>query len=163
MTPRLHVLVLLATFAAAACDPVNDNAVDALGGEASGVGKGPLHRPGQPCLLCHDGALGNPPRFTVAGTIFQTDSSRTPASDATVKLTDKNGATTALVTNEAGNFYASPGDFDPVFPLSVVVSFQGTEQKMSSLINGDGSCATCHVDPAGQSAVGHVFATGPAP
>src|SRR5450432_160855 len=34
-------------------DPVHDTAVSALGPEAPGVPKGPLHRPGQPCVLCH--------------------------------------------------------------------------------------------------------------
>ena len=52
--------------------------------EAPGVRRGPLHRPGQPCLLCHDGALGDPQRFTVAGTVFQTPGAGCRLGGATV-------------------------------------------------------------------------------
>src|ERR1700683_3328645 len=47
------------------CNPVLDDAIADLGPEKPGVHPGPLHRPGQPCLLCHDGALGDPQAFSV--------------------------------------------------------------------------------------------------
>ena len=37
----------------ACVDETHELQVQALGGEAPGVPKGPLHRPGQPCLVCH--------------------------------------------------------------------------------------------------------------
>ena len=62
---RAALLVLLLS-----CDPVHDDAVSALGGETPGIPRGPLHRPGQPCLVCHDGASGDPAAFSMAGTVF---------------------------------------------------------------------------------------------
>jgi hypothetical protein len=146
-----------------ACDPVHDDAVSALGGEAPGVRRGPLHRPGQPCILCHDGAIGDPQRFTVAGTVFQTPGAKEAAVGATVKLTDANGTSMEVTTNAAGNFYLTPSQYDPVVPVQVLVNAGGSAVKMQTLIAGNlteepnnGSCASCHVDPAGPSSPGHV-------
>src|SRR5580692_11473804 len=118
----------------AACvpDPTVSNAIDALGPEASGVRRGPLHRPGQPCLLCHDGALGDPPRFTVAGTVFQTTGARQAAASVTVNLVDVNGASVALSTNAAGNFYATPSQYAPTFPMRVSVASNGLTVQMET-------------------------------
>ncbi len=164
---RARVLVplvgLLTTLPAAACDPVHDDAVAALGSEAPGVRRGPLHRPGQPCLLCHDGALGDPQRFTVAGTVFEKSGSTSAAEGASVYVLDADGSSAQLTTNAAGNFYATPGQYDPTFPLRVtVVSPGGTAVKMQTLVGGNatiepnGACASCHFDPSGPSSPGHV-------
>ncbi len=149
----------------AGCDPVVDNAVSALGPEAPGVRQGPLHRPGQPCLLCHDGALGDPQRFTVAGTVFQTTGARQAAVNVTVNIVDVNGASVALSTNAAGNFYATPGQYDPTFPLRVSLTSSGLTVQMQTLVEGNGTvepngaCASCHFDPAGPNSPGHVALT----
>ncbi len=146
----------------AACDPVVDDAVAALGPEAPGVRQGPLHRPGQPCLLCHDGALFDPPRFTVAGTIFQTTGARVAAPGVTVDIVDATGASIALSTNAAGNFYVTPDQYDPTFPLRVSLLSGGLTVQMMTLVEGNGTveangaCASCHFDPAGPSSPGHV-------
>ncbi len=141
-----------------ACDPVHGNAVDALGPEVNGVNPGPLHRSGQPCLECHDGTFGNPPRFTVAGTIFENADSLTPAAGAAVTLRSSDGSPAfTKVTNSAGNFYLSAGEYQPVYPMLVTVTYQGTEAKMDSPIGRAGSCATCHTDPAGTTSAGHVY------
>lgn len=150
-----------------ACDPVHDDAVSALGGETPGVRKGPLHRPGQPCILCHDGALGDPQRFIVAGTIFQTSGSNVAAVGATVTLTDANGSVIQVQTNAAGNFYLTPDQYDPVVPIQVVVNdSSGVSAKMQTVVAGNlavepnsGSCASCHFDPAGPASPGHVCIT----
>ena len=76
MTRARNVAWSAALVALAACDPVHGDAISALGPEAPDVRQGPLHRPGQPCLLCHDGALGDPQRFTIAGTVFETQGAR---------------------------------------------------------------------------------------
>jgi hypothetical protein len=142
----------------ASCNPVHDDAVDALGGETPGVPRGPLHRPGQPCLTCHDGAIGDPPAFSVAGTIFQTQGTLAPAENAMVKLTDANGREFLKATNAAGNFYIQPHEFTPTYPMHVEVSYASFPVvKMSSGIGRDGSCADCHSDPASASSSGHIY------
>lgn len=147
----------------AACDPVHDDAVAALGPEAPGVRRGPLHRPGQPCLLCHDGVTGDPQRFTVAGTVFETPGELVAAANASVALVDAKGSGTQLTTNAAGNFYATPSQYDPTFPIQVTVQGPGGQTvHMQTLIAGNGtvepngSCASCHFDPVGSNSPGHV-------
>jgi len=153
------VLLALAS-AALRCDPVVDNAVDALGGEAPGVRRGPLHRPGQPCLLCHDGAIGDPPAFSVAGTVFDDPVDLDGEEGATVLLVDSTGQspTSTVTTNAAGNFYLTPDQWSPVFPLTKigVVSAEGMVLTMQSEAGRSGACATCHVSPAGPSSPGPV-------
>ena len=141
----------------AACDPVVDDAVDALGGEAGGVHPGPLHRPGQPCLLCHDGALTNPEEFSVAGTVFVQPDGSEPARGATVELKDADGSGYEVVTNRAGNFYLSPKRYDPRYPLEVKVHWQGEITTMHTMIGREGSCAGCHSDPPGRDSPGPVY------
>jgi hypothetical protein len=149
----------LVVLGAVACDPVLDDRVAALGGETPGVHPGPLHRPGQPCLLCHDGALGDPSAFSVAGTVFQVPGSRRPAVSAEVYLTDVTGSNHVATTNAAGNFYVTPGEWTPSFPVQVVVKpAVGPDVFMLSLAE-DGSCATCHSDPPGRDSPGHVSLT----
>lgn len=144
-------------FLLVACDPVQTNEIDALGGEAPGVPHGPLHRPGQPCTLCHDGALGNPTPFSVAGTIYVNETDKTAAVDAVVALTDSEGHSYKATTNAAGNFYATPNQFTPVYPMKVAVTYDGITVEIASRIGRAASCATCHTDPAGPTSAGHVF------
>jgi hypothetical protein len=141
----------------ASCDPVHEAQKDALGGETPGVRNGPLHRPGQPCIVCHDGALGDPPAFSIAGTIFADGNDTTPLPNAMVTITSVDGSTYALTTNAAGNFYAPAGDYTPKYPLHVSITSGSSTIKMTSHIGGNGSCAFCHADPAGPSSPGHVY------
>ena len=141
----------------AACNPVTQNQIDALGPETAGVRTGPLHRPGQPCLLCHDGAIGDPPAFSVAGTVFQNAGDTAALESATVTLTGSDGASYGATTNAAGNFYLTPSEFTPKYPLRVSVAWGGTTVTMRSHIGWAGACATCHVDPAGPDSPGHVY------
>lgn len=157
MSRRARVLAVSAALLLWACDPVNDDAVAALGGEASGVRPGPLHRPGQPCLLCHDGAFGNPPAFSLAGTVFLQPTGKQPVQSASVDVQEPSGTVTRFETNQAGNFYVSPSRFQPVFPLEVKLQYQGQTTTMHGLIGRDGACAGCHSDPAGADSPGHVF------
>jgi hypothetical protein len=150
------VVVALAS-ALGACDPVHADEMAALGDEAPGVKKGPEHRPGQPCQVCHDGSLGSPPEFTVAGTIYKNESDRVAAVNASVVLTSVNGKTYTAKTNSVGNFYVTPGEFTPDYPMSVSVTSGAVTVKMTSLVGRNASCATCHSDPAGPTSAGHVF------
>ncbi len=144
----------------AGCDPVHGDAVDALGGEAPGVPHGPTHRPGQPCLLCHDGAFGDPEKFSMAGTVYVHPSGDQPVNGATVTLTDATGSTYNAATNVAGNFYITPDQWTPTNPVSVVVTApDGTRVRMQTNIGRDGSCAGSHVAPAGPSSPGRVCIT----
>lgn len=157
------VVMLLAAAALGSCDPYYDDQIAALGGDPPGVRKGPLHRPGQPCLLCHDGATGNPPAFSVAGTVYTNQNDLVPAVRATVTLTSANGAKWESQTNEAGNFYVSPTQYVPINPMSVVVTYGPDTAKMHGHVGRDGSCAACHIDPAGPASAGHIYAVGAPP
>jgi hypothetical protein len=158
--------MLAAFLPAGGCDPVHADAVAALGPEAPGVRPGPLHRPGQTCTLCHDGAFGDPQRFSVAGTVYRTPTASLPSVGAEVTLVDTKGATTTRQTNAAGNFYTTPSEYDPSYPVQVTVRGPAGElATMQTLIEGNGTtepnggCASCHFDPAGPSSPGRIAVT----
>jgi hypothetical protein len=164
VTPTTGIAFFAALIALDACDPVADDAITALGPEADGVRPGPLHRPGQPCPLCHDGASGDPQRFTIAGTVYETLSARVASVDTTVVLVDANSSSIELHTNAAGNFYTTPAQYDPSFPIQVTVRGPGGEMvRMQTLVEGNrtiepnGGCASCHFDPQGRNSPGHVY------
>jgi hypothetical protein len=165
MKPLILFALVGAAIVGASCDPYYNEQIAALGGEAPNVRKGPLHRPGQPCLLCHDGATGNPPAFSVAGTVYVDQDGTTPAVNATVIMT--NAGTTKesyrATTNAAGNFYVTPNQYVPLNPMSVVVEYGSQTAYMIGHVGRDGSCAGCHVDPAGPSSPGHIYANGAPP
>ncbi|CAN5525946.1 hypothetical protein BH09MYX1_BH09MYX1_44630 [soil metagenome] len=150
-------VVLLGFCLIASCDPVQTARVDALGSEAVGVRKGPLHRPGQPCTYCHDGALGNPSAFSVAGTLYPTPSAPVGLAGATVTMTDAVGSKYASTTNEAGNFYVEPSRWSPTFPIVAnVVTFGGQSVTMYSKIGVSTACASCHSTVEGPSSPGRI-------
>lgn len=142
---------------AGACNPVHAADIAALGGEAADVPEGPLHRPGQPCTVCHDGAIGDPSAFSVAGTVYPMTSSPTGEDGVTVTMTDSKMQTYASTTNAAGNFYVRPKEWTPAFPIERVVVQHGSQAaQMYSRISWSSSCGWCHVAPASQSSPGHV-------
>jgi hypothetical protein len=149
MRPHL-LLVMGCAILANVCDPVRSNEVATLGGEAPGVPHGPLHRPGQPCLLCH----GN---FSVAGTVFVDPTNRNPAAGVTVNLTDSQGHVFSDTTNAAGNFFVRPAQFTPVYPMKVALQYDGMTVNMTADVGRDGACAMCHSDPVTPSSPGHVY------
>lgn len=157
MRTTLILFGMLAALTAAACDPIHTEAVDALGGETAGTRPGPMHRPGQPCLTCHDGSIGNPGAFSVAGTVYVDEAGKTPAAGADVTLTSADGAKRAFRTNAAGNFFARPNDFTPVYPMRARVDYAGITVEMASLVGRDGSCGDCHGPTPGPSSAGRIF------
>jgi hypothetical protein len=159
MARSLLLACWLAVLSPACGDPVRDDAVAALGGEAPGVGHGPLHRPGQPCTVCHDG--GRAQAFSLAGTMFQSADSRAPLVGALVQVTDAAGAKRSLGTNAVGSFYVSPGEWSPTFPLRITLQYRGDCLDMRTQDFRDSSCASCHSDPASNQSVGHVYFEGP--
>jgi hypothetical protein len=154
-----RLLLALVAMLVASCDPAHDAAVDDLGGEAPGVPRGPTHRPGQPCTVCHGGDGPGKPTFSVAGTVYRSRSDATGVQGAVVTITDADGAARSFGTNEVGTYYEQESTWKPRFPLKAKVSFGGVETEMKTPINGDGSCGLCHRDPAGRDSVGHVFVT----
>lgn len=138
-------------------DPVHSDHVSALGPEDPGVPTGPLHRPGQPCLVCHSDQGPASMVLSLAGTVYKEDGGRVPLSDALIRLIDSKGHRTVTATNCAGNFFVQKKAFDPVWPVWVKVEYNSLPVHMISPIFRDGSCGDCHHDPAGPGSAGHVY------
>jgi hypothetical protein len=153
----MSALAALVVIGVGACryDPVPQEIIDSLG-EETGT-PGPTHRPGQPCLACHSTYEGATPAMAVGGTVFTQDEmgALVPASRVIVTITDTAGDSRKACTNAAGNFYIEKSKWDDIaFPLAVTAG----DRKMRSLIGRDGSCASCHKNPApGVAGVGATF------
>ena len=126
-----------------------------LGPESPAIPEGPLHRAGQPCLACHDGAAAT--EFAVAGTIHERADSPKPIADVLLRMVDARGATYETATNCAGNFFVRPGDYSPEYPMWVAIEREGFRQEMESPVNGEGSCAACHAGEPGPRSAGRVY------
>ena len=165
---RHPVLATAVSLLLAGCsDPVRQNAIDALGGETDGVPKGPLHRGGQPCLLCHGGDGPGESVFSLAGTVYQTQATKVPLANALVKVIDSLGKEQKAGTNCAGNFFIMRDDYEPAYPVWTKLEFgftvnpdgthQPIEQAMGSPIYREGSCGKCHQDDTGTESAGRVY------
>jgi len=162
--PIVLAIVVVGATCAFACfvNPIHDQEVAALGPETGGS-PGPLHRPGQPCLVCHGGMGPASQVFSVAGTIYSVRPSAEPGvppsglQGAAVELVDSHDAGIGLGTNAAGNFYVSPGEYEPYWPLHASVSQGTSSATMIGHIGRNGSCAYCHVEPASASSPGAVY------
>ncbi|HEY6562347.1 MAG TPA: hypothetical protein VI072_34000 [Polyangiaceae bacterium] len=155
---RHHTLALVAAALSAGCfDPVHDERVEALGPEAPGVDQGPLHRPGQPCTVCHGGKGPGSPTFDLAGTVFERADALDPLVGATVRIVDGQGRSLVVGTNEAGNFWVAESELRLGFPLWVTLEFGEELVEMRTPIFRARSCAECHADPASSSSAGHVY------
>lgn len=121
-------------------------------------GEGPLMRPGENCLACHDGSDREAPKFTAAGTVFanSTAAATEGLGDVTVIITDANGTETRLTTNAAGNFYTSK---TLTAPFTAAVERNGKLSVMNSAQSG--SCASCHANPPVGGAPGRIYAPAP--
>lgn len=146
-----------ATIGTGCNDATHDMQVAVLGGEAPGVPQGPLHRPGQPCLVCHGGAGPASMQFSTGGTVYTSNTSQTPASGVTITVEDINGSVGTTQSNSAGNFYIPSGTWSPTYPTLPSVTLGMTTQSMTSHVGRDGSCAHCHSDPAGPTSAGHIY------
>jgi hypothetical protein len=146
---------MLAACLVACEDPLKERAVEALGPEALDVPVGPLHRPGQPCVVCHEGEVAR--AFSLGGTVYIAPDSEEPAPGASVDLVDASGARFEALTNCAGNFFVLPEDFQPVYPLWAALRLGSHEIVMESPIHEDGSCAGCHGMKAGPESAGRVY------
>ena len=148
--------------AAAGCsEPILDDQMAALPDEVPGIPKGPMHRGGQPCTVCHSDEGGRHPIFTIAGTVYQKKDNTVPIEGVDIQITDATGASYTVTSNCAGNFYIEEVEWAPTFPVFVNLSYApyNTSFGMYSKIGRDSSCAFCHTDPAGPSAPGHLYVT----
>ena len=142
--------------------PPEAETADALGPEVEGVEQGPLHRPGQPCLVCHgeDYTRGGVV-FAVAGTIYRESGDEEGEPDVDVIMTDADGRVFTERTNEAGNFYIEAGEAHPTFPMTVEVDGDGAPVRhMRSAIYREGSCSACHLIAVDEASAGRVVLEG---
>lgn len=166
------VSCLVALSVAGGCaNPIADAEIEALGPEDPAVRPSDIHRPGQPCLLCHGPYKGASPEMAVAGTIFaypfdlsSEDGNPIPAEGVEIEISDALNASPPVkpVTNCAGNFYVKRSDWSPAFPLRVSVRFKVGENDtdrvpMDTRISRDGSCAGCHEGEPDQGSPGWVY------
>jgi hypothetical protein len=150
--------MLLAVLGAAACfDAEHDTQVAALGPEVGSPG--PEHRPGQPCLVCHGGSGPASLTLSVAGTVYDTQGQTNPSVGASVQVEDVDGHIFVGTTNSAGNFFVTPDQYAPHYPIQMqVTSPDGTvSQQMLTHSSRDGSCADCHYAPPGPTSAGPVW------
>ena len=145
-------------------NPVADERQAALGPEQAGVPRGPLHRPGQPCTVCHSSDGGTSPHFSLAGTVYAGADSKQPLPGSVVQVIESNGAQRFFTANAVGTFYANSDDWSPQFPLWVSVGYSCNDpaqsfvhSDMQTQIFRASACADCHFDPRGPSSAGHVY------
>lgn len=159
----LRAALLVACVVAAACtDPVYDDAVEAQGNETEGIPKGPYHRAGQRCVLCHQpGGEASDSPFTLAGTVFAQPARQIGVDGAEIRLTDADGTRHTTKTNCVGNFFVKPDEWQPKFPILVEVAKNNIRRSMRSPIGREPDCAFCHVTdvpPANPfEKVGHIY------
>lgn len=152
----------IVTFALWACgDPVASNQIADLGPEQKGERPGPTHRAGQPCGVCHTAGGPGEGEFILAGTVYESAQSSTPAVGATVIVTDAKGKVFQVprATNRVGNFYVQSRENPLTFPLTAVtVRAAGyADAIMRTPIHSAESCASCHRGNGSQGRVPAVY------
>jgi hypothetical protein len=159
--------VVVASAVLAGCgDPVLDARISALGPEMHGIHPGEFHRPGQPCTFCHSDYGPGPP-FSIAGTVFgvpalNAKSEPHPVDNAIVTMTDTTGVPKVARTNCVGSFFFRTDEYNPQFPLHVVVEAEvpgvGPVRKvMGTRVDRATSCAECHLKEQSETSPGWVF------
>jgi hypothetical protein len=138
-------------------DPVKQAAIAQLGPEAPGIEPGPLHRPGQPCVLCHDGSDPAVSRLAYGGTLVAEAKTEMPLSGVDVILSDARGRRGRATSNCAGNFFLRPGEVDLQFPVWISLAAGTDTIAMESPIFREASCATCHRGTLGPRSAGPIF------
>ena len=140
------IVLLGAAWAVVHCaDPVPDDLTKAQGPELEDYPIGEFHRPGQVCSACHRENGKAKTVFTVAGTIFAAPDKLIGVDSAEIQLTDSVGTTYIAVTNCVGNFYVTPDQWQPKFPILVRVHKGQTALQMKGPIGREASCNKCHL------------------
>lgn len=149
-----HLGLLLTTISLAGCSaevedrcgPVNET-------------PGPMMRPGQNCLRCHQEGFGeeDAPVFSAAGTIF--DSAEAEHCDGVegvkVYLMGADGQEIELTTNAAGNFWTRA----PLMPEGPGprIEFEDRSIEMQRALPTTPACNACHDNPPVGGAPGKIF------
>jgi mono/diheme cytochrome c family protein len=157
--PRCIPWLFLALGVIACGDPIEDAAVSALGPEPAGQSPGPFHRPGQPCVTCHGPSGAAKSAFAFAGTVYREKGKTQPLGDVDIVVTDATGRTVTTRSNCAGNFFVGPDQATLTPPWWVTMRHGTLTIDMESPVYREGSCATCHRDPAGPASAGAVYMT----
>jgi hypothetical protein len=146
-----------AALAASCADPVHDKLVNDQGGEIAGIDPSEFHRAGQPCTVCHGTEGPAKTTFSMAGTIFFGPNASVGAEGVNVEMIDSLGSNFIAVTNCVGNFFVTPDEWNPAFPILVQVQEgTGSVTPMRSQISRESSCANCHKDPPNYDTPGHI-------
>lgn len=140
----------------ACVDPVRQREIDALGDESPSIAAGPLHRAGQPCLVCHSRG-GVASILSAAGTVYRDAEHTSPLAGALVTLADSAGHSIAVHTNCVGNFLVDEHAFKPTFPVFAHVGYREHSIDMKSPMHRNADCGSCHGDPQSTSTAGHVY------
>ena len=144
-----HVILLVLGLDACGGDPVHDKLVASLGPETTSPG--PTHRPGEPCLACHDGTGPASTKLAMGGTIYLQQGKPDPLAGAEVDLLDLAGnVVCTTTTNSAGNFYWAANACAVPMPAKAKISRMTSDPmapdvaEMVTRIGRQTSCATCH-------------------
>ena len=128
------------------------SAASAAGGACSPEDS-PIMRPGEDCLVCHNGSAA--PKWTAAGTVFGALDAAPDAGlrDVAITIVDATGKTLVLTSNSAGNFYTA-APFTPPFAGSAARHgfLQKSDGKPPS-----GACNSCHAIPPTNNALGRLY------
>jgi mono/diheme cytochrome c family protein len=120
--------------------------------------KSPLMHPGLACNACHQVQGG--PNLRIAGTLYPSlhepndCDGKAPPPALTVIITDKNGRTTKLPVNAAGNFFTQTKIQAPY--KAQVTDGVKTRAMVGSVTAGD--CNSCHTVTGANGAPGRVMA-----
>jgi mono/diheme cytochrome c family protein len=118
----------------------------------------PLMHPGLACNACHQVQGG--PNLRIAGTVYPSlhepndCDGKGPPPALTVIITDKNGKTTNLPVNSAGNFF-TPSKITP--PYKAKITDGVTTRAMNGSVTA-GDCNSCHTVTGANGAPGRVMA-----
>lgn len=149
-------------------DPLNDGKIAELGDEQEGFPPSDVHRPGQPCVLCHSEYGGAEPELSIGGTLFLEPTGGdlpVPVEGYTIRIIDSASQIVNLVSNRCGNFFIEKSAFNPAYPLRAELFGPSTGDAtktvqltvMSTRIGRDGSCGSCHSHPASPFSPGVVY------
>jgi len=138
-------LVALVALGCNGYDPIPQEVIDDLPAEEGSPSD--LHRPGQPCLVCHSSYGGATPELAIGGTIFKQDAmgALVAAPGVKVLINDSAGDSRIACTNAAGNFFIEKDKWEAItYPLRA----NAGPRRMGSIIGREGSCAACHKLPS---------------
>lgn len=128
-----------------ACDGAAPDQADTYDPAATG----PLMRPGENCLRCHEPGFGDDaPTWSFGGTVYsfadEEDRINGGLEGAVLTVTDAEGTEVSVTSNERGNFHYPEG---LVAPFLVKLEYDGMVTEPAYPMPA-GSCNACHSHPS---------------